>query len=141
MNVVPKFTELEKLFQLFGDLIPDKMDETYEVDGNKLHIVRDGDNISVSVETIEEEEFDDSEVIEFVKEFKENIKELDDQVFVECVESTSLDLNRFNELLKLEHFTEDEAEEVLEMIDSFTELIMHNLTHKINKLVELSKKF
>ncbi len=140
MNVVPKFTELENLFQLFGNLIPDKMDETYEVNGNKLHIVRDGDNISVSVETAEEE-FDDSEVKEFVKEFKENIKELDDQVFVECVESTDLNLNRFNELLKLEDFTEDEAEEVLEMIDSFTELIIHNLTHKINKLVELSKKF
>ena len=108
MNVVPKFNEFEKLFNLLGQLIPEG---EYEVEGKKLCITKDDNNLKITVEDVED--YDDSEILEFVKEFKENIKELDDQVFVESVEETDLDLHEFNRLLNLEHFSEEETESVL----------------------------
>lgn len=136
MNVVPKFNEFEKLFNLLGQLIPEG---EYEVEGKKLCVTKDDNNLKITVEDVED--YDDSEILEFVKEFKENIKELDDQVFVESVEETDLDLHEFNRLLNLEHFSEEETESVLKMIDSFTDTVAKNLTNKINELLETSKKF
>ena len=51
------------------------------------------------------------------------------------------DLNKFNELLDLETFTEDEASEVEEMIDISADVISSHLKNKIQEMVKLYEKF
>ena len=80
---------------------------------------------------------------EIVEEYKEGIKALDDDLFVEIVDElkSKLDLTRFNELLDLESFDEDQAQEVEKMIDISTDIICLHLQHKIQGMVELYEKF
>ena len=87
--------------------------------------------------------FNDSYVKEAVASYKEAIKKLDDDTFVEVVEEMKQqhDINHFNELLELESFTEDQAEEVLSMITKFNSLTRSKLQHKIQVMVELYEQF
>ena len=87
--------------------------------------------------------FDDSEVKELVAEFKDSIEELDDSIFLESLEKarSAVDVKRFNDLLSLETFTEDEATEVTCLIDYFSQIISTTLQEKIQELFSLSEKF
>lgn len=87
--------------------------------------------------------FNDSYVKEAVASYKEAIKKLDDDTFVDVVEEMKQkhDINHFNELLELESFTEDQAEEVLGMIAKFNSLTRSKLQHKIQVMVELYEQF
>ena len=87
--------------------------------------------------------FNDSYVKEAAASYKEAIKKLDDDTFVEVVEEMKQqhDINHFNELLELESFTEDQAEEVLSMITKFNSLTRSKLQHKIQVMVELYEQF
>ena len=88
-------------------------------------------------------DFDDSDIKDLIKEYKENIKNLDDDLFLEVVEdiSTKIDLNKFNKLLDLETFTEDEASKVEEMINISVNSISSHLQNKIQEMVKLYEKF
>lgn len=141
-NVIKKgntMNELEKLISLLADLIPNGTEQEFILDGVTYKLKKTEDEILIEGN----EPFDDTETKELVSKYKENIKNLDDDLFVEVVDEISkkIDLKKFNELLDLENYTEEQANEVEDMIDTFTDIICLNLQHKIQHLVEVYDNF
>lgn len=84
-----------------------------------------------------------SELKERISQYKKNIEQLEDDLFLEATEDISkvLNIKEFNELLDLDSFTKEEAEKVEDMINCSSEIISNKLLDKINKLVEIYNKF
>ena len=146
MNKTINFNEFQDLTNILGLCIPDGTVETFESDDLKCHLEKDNGHLKIEIEAnIPEQdgEFDDSDTKKIVEEYKEGIKALDDDLFVEIVDKlkSKFDLNRFNELLDLESFNEEQAQEVEEMINISTDIICLHLQHKIQGMVELYEKF
>lgn len=146
MNKTINFNEFPELANILSLCIPDGTVETFESDDLKCYLEKDNGHLKIEIEANVSEndgEFDDSETKEIVKDYKDNIKALDDTTFVEVVEElkSKLDLNKFNKLLDLEKFDENQAQEVEEMINIFTDVIHLHLQHKIQDMVELYEKF
>lgn len=133
--------DLEKLIELMGNLIPEGTNEEIDTDEYKISLVKDGDNIKIQI-VEKEKAFDDSEIKEVVSEFKEAIKELDDDLFVEIAEdfSSKLDNKEFNDLLNLESYTEEQAAKVSDMIEIATNIIRSHIQNKIQNLFEIYDK-
>ena len=146
MNKTINFNEFQDLTNILGLCIPDGTVETFESDNLKCHLEKDNGNLKIEIEAnIPEQdgEFDDSDTKKIVEEYKEGIKALDDDLFVEIVDKlkSKFDLTRFNELLDLESFNEEQAQEVEKMINISTDIICLHLQHKIQGMVELYEKF
>ena len=146
MNKIIDFNELSDITNILDLYIPNGTVETFESDGIKYHLEKDKGHLKIEIDVNipkQDEEFDDSATKEIVEEYKEGIKALDDDLFVEIVDElkSKLDLTRFNELLDLESFDEDQAQEVEKMIDISTDIICLHLQHKIQGMVELYEKF
>lgn len=124
--------ELEKLLDLIDVLVSDGVLEGVTLNKN-------GDNIVISI--THHDEFDDSEVKTLVEEYKNNIDDLDDCLFVNALEDMDLDKKRFDELLNQDTFTEDEAEEVKDMINQSSEVIKEHIKDKIQELSEMFDRF
>lgn len=141
--------ELFDLINIFNMVIPDGSEESLEVNGMKVTLNKKDGVINISVtsdkDTKEEvlETFDDSQIKEIIKEYKERIEELDDCLFVEAAEEMSkyFNMKRFDELLNQDTFTEQEATEVSEMIDQSSQIICNHLEDKINELVKIYNRF
>lgn len=122
--------------------IPNGTEESFEDDDVKIILGKDDDCLKIEISTIPKEvEFDETK--ELVEEYKEAIKNLDDDLFLEIVEElkSKVDLTKFNELLNLEEYNSEEAKEVEEMIDISSEIICSTLKKKIQSMVELYEKF
>lgn len=146
MDKTININELPDLANILSLCIPDGTVETFEYDDLKCHLEKDNGHLKIKIEANVpecDEEFDDSDIKELVKNYKDNIKALDDTIFIEVVEElkSKLDLNKFNELLDLEKFDKDQAQEVEKMMDIFTDVICLHLQHKIQDMVELYEKF
>lgn len=146
MDKTINFNEFQDLTNILGLCIPDGTVETFESDNLKCHLEKDNGHLKIEIEAnIPEQdgEFDDSDTKKIVEEYKEGIKALDDDLFVEIVDKlkSKFDLNRFNELLDLESFNEEQAQEVEKMINISTDIICLHLQHKIQGMVELYEKF
>lgn len=140
--------ELE-LLEILRLLIPEGTNQGCS-DGNKSISVKNEDgkitiecSYKAEKEDTSDKTFDDSEIKELVAEFKDSIEELDDSIFLESLEKarSAVDVKRFNDLLSLETFTEDEATEVTCLIDYFSQIISTTLQEKIQELFSLSEKF
>ncbi len=146
MNKIIDFNELSDITNILDLYIPNGTVETFESDGIKYHLEKDKGHLKIEIDVnIPEQdgEFDDSSTKKIVEEYKEGIKALDDDLFVEIVDElkSKLDLTKFNELLDLESFDKDQAQEVEKMIDISTNVICMHLQHKIQGMVELYEKF
>ena len=146
MNKIIDFNELSDITNILDLYIPNGTVETFESDGIKYHLEKDKGHLKIEIDVNipeQDEEFDDSATKKIVEEYKEGIKALDDDLFVEIVDElkSKLDLTKFNELLDLESFDKDQAQEVEKMIDISTNVICMHLQHKIQGMVELYEKF
>lgn len=141
-NELCQIENLANLIQVLKDIIPEGIEEKLEADGIQVSLIkRDGD-IKINV-TSEEKPFNDSEVKEYISNFKSNIEALDDSLFVKVTEefSKTFDTKEFNNLLELDSYTKQEAEKVAEMISEFSDIVCKNLQCEIEKLVELYERF
>lgn len=146
MDKIIDFNEFSDITNILDLYIPNGTVETFESDGIKYHLEKDKGHLKIEIDVNipeQDEEFDDSATKEIVEEYKEGIKALDDDLFVEIVDElkSKLDLTKFNELLDLESFDKDQAQEVEKMIDISTNVICLHLQHKIQGMVELYEKF
>ena len=146
MNKIIDFNEFSDITNILDLYIPNGTVEIFESDGIKYHLEKDKGHLKIEIDVNipeQDEEFDDSATKEIVEEYKESIKALDDDLFVEIVDElkSKLDLTKFNELLDLESFDKDQAQEVEKMIDISTNVICMHLQHKIQGMVELYEKF
>lgn len=146
MNEFQKMNDLTDLLYIFGLIIPEGTDKVFEEDGTQIHISKKNGGVKISVNSNKDlsgEDFDDSSIKDAISEFKDNINDLDDSVFIESLEEArkAIDVKRFDELLNLEKFTEAEATEVANMITYFSQIISNNLQEKIQELLELQERF
>lgn len=146
MENLQEVKALFDLINMFNITIPDGAEESLEVNGTKIALNKKDGVINISVTSDNEdaiEGFDDSCIKEIIKEYKERIKELDDCLFVEAAEEMGqyFDVQRFDELLNQDTFTEEEAAEVSKMINHSTEIICNHLEDKINELVNIYNRF
>lgn len=146
MNEFQKMNDLTDLLHIFGLIIPEGTDKVFEEDGTQIHISKKNGGVKISVNSNKDlsgENFDDSSIKDAISEFKDNINDLDDSVFIESLEEArkAIDVKRFDELLNLEKFTEAEATEVANMITYFSQIISNNLQEKIQELLELQERF
>lgn len=141
-NELCQIENLANLIQVLKDIIPEGIEEKLEADGLQVSLIkRDGD-IKINV-TSEEKPFNDSEVKEYISDFKSNIEALDDSLFVKVTEEfgETFDTKEFDNLLKLDSYTKQEAEKVTEMISEFSNIVCEHLQCEIEKLVELYERF
>lgn len=146
MENLQEVKALFDLINIFNVAIPDGAEESLEVNGTKITLNKKDGVINISVTSDNEdaiEGFDDSCIKEIIKEYKERLNELDDDLFIEVVEAmeSSLDAQRFDELLNQDTFTEEEAAEVSEMIDQSSQIICDHLEDKINRLAAVYNRF
>jgi len=129
------------LMNILGRAVPEGTDEELEIDNIKVHFQKKDGKIKIEVKS--DTTFDDSDIKELVEEYKESIKELDDDLFLEVTEELGkkISIKEFDELLNLEHFTEDQADKVEEMIDLASEIICSHLQCKIQELIALYNRF
>lgn len=130
---------MNTIISMLSDLIPDGTKKEVKIDGVTYKFNKDDGEIKIEVV----EPFDDSKIKELVNNYKEKIKALDDNIFIEATEdlSSKISLKEFNELLDLKDFTEEQANRVQELIDIFTETICLHLQHKIQSLIEFYDNF
>lgn len=146
MENLQEVKALFDLINIFNVAIPDGAEESLEVNGTKIALNKKDGVINISVTSDNEdavEGFDDSCIKEITKEYKERIEELDDCLFIEAAEEMGqyFDVQRFDELLNQDTFTEEEAAEVSEMIGQSSQIICDHLEDKINELVDVYNRF
>lgn len=146
MENLQEVKALFDLINIFNVAIPDEAEESLEVNGTKIALNKKDGVINISVTSDNEdavEGFDDSCIKEIIKEYKERLNELNDDLFIEVVEAmeSSLDVQRFDKLLNQDTFTEEEAAEVSEMINQSSQIICDHLEDKINELVDVYNRF
>ena len=136
---------LDELFQLstisslFDALIPEGTDKKVTIDGIEYSISKK-DN-KVKIETVKK--FNDEPIKEYVSEFKDNLKELDDCLFVKITEEFGKlhDTKEFDKLLNLDQYDENQAERIFNLIAVFSNIVCKHLQSSIEKLVELYERF
>lgn len=127
--------DFEKLINLILNN-PENINIEYSNVNGKEKLVINGEEIK------REESFDDSEIKEEVKNYKDIVEELDDCLFIEICDDIkeSIDLVTFDELLKQDSYTEEEAEIVEQML-CFAETAIHeHVSNKIQDLQEILDK-
>ena len=142
MDLFQNFNSINELYNIISLLIPEGTEKEYELDGTKIHISRKDGKISIFTSK-DVNVFDDSSIKEEIKEFKENINNLDDDIFVDSFEKVKevIDVKRFNELLDYDNFTESEAYEIEGMLSYFSQVVYELITEKIEKLKESRDNF
>lgn len=133
-----ELTNLESLI----DLIPENCEQEFEINGNKLSVKRSDNVVEIKIE-MADDKFDDSEIKALISEYKENLEALDDQVFLDSVESLKkrVDIREFNDLLDLDSFTEEEAATVESYINESNDIIRELLKTKLDNMCNLFNRF
>ena len=123
------------LFDLFKQLIPNGTKEV-EIDGVKVKVTKDDDIFEVSAV------YDDTDIKNLIKEYKETIEKLDDDIFLEATEELGkiYDLTKFNELLDAKSLTEEESDLVEKIINKSIDLISTTVQNKIQDLLDLYER-
>ena len=137
--------ELKELMKILNlSSMPDKISKDFAYEGVTGHLEKDKNYLRLSLKVDnQKEEFDDSEIKQIISEYKEHLKALDDDLFIEVMGllKPKMDLQKFNDLLDLKTFTQKQAEEVEEMIDFSTEVICSTIQSKVQKLIDLYENF
>ncbi len=148
MNILNfmNIADFEPFVKLFDSIIPDNINESFEIDGNKIHVSKKDGKLKVNITDdckITSECFDDTNVKHNVALFKKNIDEIDDNLFVEIAEELEnhIDLKEFDRLLDLESFNFDEASKVSSMLCIASDKIKDFVDNKILKLQAVYNKF
>lgn len=128
-------SEIFKFVNIIKALIPEGTTKSIKLDDVEYSISNKDGVISLT------QEFDDHEIKEYVSKFKEEIKKISDCDFVRMVENFKQDTKEFDNLLKLEHYSEEDSDKVLDMISDFSEIACKHLSEKIDKLVDLHETF
>lgn len=85
--------------------------------------------------------YDDSSIKKMIKEFKANIELLDDNTFTKVLEETKLSLTDVINLLDQESFTEEEAIQAQNYIETLSTSIKEKLADKMDTLYYIYNRF
>ena len=139
---INNFDEVITALKTMNMIMPNGLIEEADINGLKISLVKSNEGVTLKV-TYSGDNIDTEDVKEVISDYKEAIDELDDNVFIDVVEELSkhVDMKRFNDLLEAKSFTDDEAKEVINMIDLSTKIIQESLQSKIDDLESILDRF
>ena len=128
------FDELFNIVKAIGEILPEG-ENTLNLGSVKLEVDKKDNSIKIQIV--------DNEAMDLVKEYKENIKLLDDEIFVKATEelSKSVNINYFNNLLEKEKLTPYELNEVGQYIAKSNDIISDTINAEIARLETLLDRF
>lgn len=129
---------IEKLIDLIFENPNDIYIEYSNINGEK--------KLLINGEEVKEEltpEFDDTQIKMEINDFKEALKKLDDNLFITFCEALNsiMDVNKFNKLLDLESFNEEDAEYVKGMMDQSKTILIELIDSRLNYLYDLKEMY
>lgn len=128
------FDELFNIVRAIGEILPEG-ENTLNLGSVKLEVDKKDNSIKIQIV--------DNEAMDLVKEYKENIKLLDDEIFVKATEelSKSVNINYFNTLLEKEELTPYELDKVGQYIAKSNDIISDAINTEIARLEDLLDRF
>ena len=128
------FDELFNIVRAIGEILPEG-ENTLNLGSVKLEVDKKDNSIKIQIV--------DNEAMDLVKEYKENIKLLDDEIFVKATEelSKSVNINYFNNLLEKEKLTPYELDVVGQYIAKSNDIISDTINAEIGRLEDLLDRF
>ena len=128
------FDELFNIVKAIGEILPEG-ENTLNLGSVKLEVDKKDNSIKIQIV--------DNEAMDLVKEYKENIKLLDDEIFVKATEelSKSVNINYFNTLLEKEKLTPYERDKVGQYIAKSNDIISDAINTEIARLEDLLDRF
>ena len=128
------FDELFNIVRAIGEILPEG-ENTLNLGSVKLQVDKKDNSIKIQIV--------DNEAMDLVKEYKENIKLLDDEIFVKATEelSKSVNINYFNNLLEKEKLTPYELDVVGQYIAKSNDIISDTINAEIARLEDLLDRF
>ena len=128
------FDELFNIVRAIGEILPEG-ENTLNLGSVKLEVDKKDNSIKIQIV--------DNEAMDLVKEYKENIKLLDDEIFVKATEelSKSVNINYFNNLLEKEKLTPYELDKVGQYIAKSNDIISDAINTEIARLEDLLDRF
>lgn len=128
------FDELFNIVRAIGEILPEG-ENTLNLGSVKLEVDKKDNSIKIQIV--------DNGAMDLVKEYKENIKLLDDEIFVKATEelSKSVNINYFNNLLEKEKLTPYELDEVGQYIAKSNDIISDAINTEIARLETLLDRF
>lgn len=128
------FDELFNIVKAIGEILPEG-ENTLNLGSVKLEVDKKDNSIKIQIV--------DNEAMDLVKEYKENIKLLDDEIFVKATEelSKSVNINYFNNLLEKEKLTPYELDVVEQYIAKSNDIISDTINAEIARLEDLLDRF
>lgn len=129
---------IEKLIDLIFENPNDIYIEYSNINGEK--------KLLINGEEVKEEltpEFDDTQIKMEINDFKEALKKLDDNLFITFCEALNsiMDVNKFNKLLDLESFNEEDTEYVKGMMDQSKTILIELIDSRLNYLYDLKEMY
>lgn len=128
------FDELFNIVKAIGEILPEG-ENTLNLGSVKLEVDKKDNSIKIQIV--------DNEAMDLVKEYKENIKLLDDEIFIKATEelSKSVNINYFNTLLEKEKLTPYELDVVGQYIAKSNDIISDMINAEIDRLEDLLERF
>lgn len=128
------FDELFNIVKAIGEILPEG-ENTLNLGSVKLEVDKKDNSIKIQIV--------DNGAMDLVKEYKENIKLLDDEIFVKATEelSKSVNINYFNNLLEKEKLTPYELDKVGQYIAKSNDIISDTINAEIARLEDLLDRF
>ena len=129
---------IEKLIELIFENPNDIYIEYSNINGEK--------KLLINGEEVKEEltpEFDDTQIKMEINDFKEALKKLDDNLFITFCEALNnvMNVNKFNKLLDLESFNEEDAEYVKGMMEQSKTILIELIDSRLNYLYDLKEMY
>ena len=131
------FEELINIINIIGSLLPEGQN-TLDLGNIKLEVDKKDNSIKITaVDEVSDIDLD------LIREYKENIKLLDDELFIKATEKLSedVDINYFNSLIEKTTLTSSEFDEVKAIIEKSNEIIAELIEDEIDRLDSLLTRF
>ena len=131
------FEDLFNIVKTISELHP-QGENTLDLGNIKLEIDKKDNSIKITAV----DEISDSD-LDLIREYKENIKLLDDELFIKATEELSkdVDINYFNSLIEQTTLTSNEFDEVKAIIERSNEIIAELIEDEIDRLDSLLERF
>ena len=131
------FEDLFNIVKTISELLP-KGENTLDLGNIKLEIDKKDNSIKITaVDEVSDIDLD------LIREYKENIKLLDDELFIKATEKLSedVDINYFNSLIEKTTLTSSEFDEVTAIIERSNEIVAELIQDEIDRLDSLLERF
>lgn len=146
--MITSFDNLTDLFSIINTIVPEGTSKELKADGMKISLSKNNGVVNLKVDSItqndeENKVFDDSLIKKRVENFKLNLDNLDNDVFLEVLEEIKNEYNikKVDEFLNFKKYDEKSSAEVSEIIDYISKVVCDKLKNKMEEIIDLHDKF